>query len=154
MVESSLNWKQDEVFLLGDTLQDFDQQLGSDLDILDLAGFIGRMHVNKRRTNGDHVQVGILLRKGAALHAGVYRLHDHIRAGQVLVGLASDMGQLAVGIDRPAGNMTLAVEDKTEAIGQCAADHTDLSGLILLSHACLCAGRFDARIRSDSQNYR
>lgn len=88
------------------------------------------MHVKKRRTNGDHVQVGILLRKGAALHAGVYRIHDHIRAGQMLVGLASDMGQLAVGIDRPAGNMTLAVEGKTEAIGQCAADYTDLSGLI------------------------
>ena len=48
----------------------------------------------------------------------------------MLVGLASDMGQLAVGIDRPAGNMTLAVEGKTEAIGQCAADYTDLSGLI------------------------
>ena len=88
------------------------------------------MHVKKRRTNGDHVQVGILLRESTALHTGVYRLHDHIRAGQMLVGLVSDMGQLAVGIDRPAGNMTLAVEGKAEAIGQCAADHTDLSGLI------------------------
>lgn len=77
------------------------------------------MHVKKRRTNGDHVQVGVLLRKGTTLHAGVYRLHDHIRAGQMLVGLASDMRQLAVGIDRPAGNMALAVEGKANVFKAC-----------------------------------
>ena len=130
MVESSLNWKYDEVFLFGDTLQDFDQQLGGDLDVLNLADLVGRMHIHQRRPNGDHVQVRILLRESTALHTGVHRLHDHIRAGQVLIGITSDMGQPAVGIDRPAGNMALAVEGKAEAIGQCAADHTDLSGLI------------------------
>lgn len=88
------------------------------------------MHVKKRRANGDHVQVRILLRKGASLHASMYRLHDHIRAGQVLIGITSDMGQLAVGIDRPPRNMAFAVEGKPEAVSQRAADHTDLSSMI------------------------
>lgn len=35
--------------------------------------------------------MGILLREGTALYASVHRLSDYIRAGQVLVGIASDM---------------------------------------------------------------
>ena len=69
----------------------------------------------------------VLLRESTALRTSVHALHDHIRAGQVLVGITSNMGQLAVGIDRPPRNMAFAVEGKTEAVSQRAVDHTDLS---------------------------
>lgn len=116
-------------FLFGDTLQNFDQQIGGDLDVLNLADLVGRMHIHQRRPNGDHIQMRVLLRESTALHTGVHRLHDHIRAGQVLVGITSDMGQLAVGIDRSPRNMAFAVEGKPEVVSQRAADHTNLSSM-------------------------
>ena len=88
------------------------------------------MDFHQRRPNRDHVEMRILFRKGAAFHAGVHRFYDHVYARQMLVGITGDMRQLAVGIDRPTGDVTFAVKGKSKAVGQCGTDHTNLRSLI------------------------
>ena len=61
------------------------------------------MYVTHRRTEGNHIEVGILRKEESALETCVDSLDLGILAEELAIGALSDLENLRVGVRRPAG---------------------------------------------------
>lgn len=77
-----------------DCFQDFGQQFPELGNRGDFEPFVGRMHAAERRTEGDHLQIGILFEEQTALQPGMDGADLGFGAEQPFVGIDGDLQQL------------------------------------------------------------